>query len=205
MTEIRTPDQRLRVFVSSTMNELADARVAARRAIEQLHLTPVMFELGARPYPPRDLHLAYLAQSDVFVAIYGESYGSVEPGRTVSGLEDEYLAASGKPQLVYVQRPAPHRESRLTAMLERVARSGVSYRTFAHPRELVGLIGNDLAVLISERFDAGSAGSHGAGQTAVPESALGIHDDLRRLGGTNKFVGRRRERVRAGFDRRQPR
>ena len=49
MTEIRTPDQRLRVFVSSTMNELADARVAARRGIEQLHLTPVMFELGARP------------------------------------------------------------------------------------------------------------------------------------------------------------
>jgi Domain of unknown function (DUF4062) len=57
MTEIRTPDQRLRVFVSSTMNELADARLAARRAVEQLHLTPVMFELGARPYPPRDLYV----------------------------------------------------------------------------------------------------------------------------------------------------
>jgi predicted ATPase len=193
MTEIRTPDQRLRVFVSSTMNELADARVAARRAIEGLHLTPVMFELGARPYPPRDLYLAYLAQSDVFVAIYGESYGTVEPGRTVSGLEDEYLAASGKPQLVYVLRPAPHREPRLTAMLERVARSGVSYRTFAHPRELVGLIGNDLALLLSERFDAGSAGTDGAKDTAVPEPALGVRDDLRRLGATNTFIGRRRE------------
>src|ERR1700754_3981111 len=186
MTEIRTPDQRLRVFVSSTMNELADARLAARRAIEQLHLTPVMFELGARPYPPRDLYLAYLDQSDVFVAIYGESYGTVEPGRDVSGLEDEFLAADGKPQLVYVQRPAPAREPRLAEMLGRVARSGVSYRTFAHPRELVGLIGGDLALLPSERFDA----PHPAPDGAAPPAK---RDDLRRMGTTTTFVGRRDE------------
>ena len=61
MIAIRTPDQRLRIFVSSTMKELAGARAAARSAIEQLRLTPVLFELGARPYPPRDLYLAYLA------------------------------------------------------------------------------------------------------------------------------------------------
>jgi hypothetical protein len=55
MIAIRTPDQRLRIFISSTMMELAGARAAARAAIEQLRLTPVLFELGARPYPPRDL------------------------------------------------------------------------------------------------------------------------------------------------------
>jgi hypothetical protein len=64
MTAIRTPDQRLRIFVSSTMKELASARAAARGAIERLRLIPVLFELGARPYPPRDLYLAYLRQSD---------------------------------------------------------------------------------------------------------------------------------------------
>src|SRR5512144_2911696 len=48
---IRTPDQRLRVFVSSTLDELASERAAAREAIERLRLTPVMFELGARPHP----------------------------------------------------------------------------------------------------------------------------------------------------------
>ena len=67
---IRTPDQRLRVFVSSTLRELADERRAARTAIERLHLAPVMFELGARPHPPRSLYRSYLEQSDVFVAIY---------------------------------------------------------------------------------------------------------------------------------------
>ena len=50
---IRTPDQRVRVFVSSTLDELAAERVAAREAITQLRLTPILFESGARPYPPR--------------------------------------------------------------------------------------------------------------------------------------------------------
>jgi hypothetical protein len=52
-TAIRTPDQRLRVFVSSTLAELADERRAVSRAISTLRLTPVMFELGARPHPPQ--------------------------------------------------------------------------------------------------------------------------------------------------------
>ena len=60
MTGIVTPDQRLRVFVSSTLTELAEERKAVRDAITRLRLTPVMFELGARPYPPRDLYRSYL-------------------------------------------------------------------------------------------------------------------------------------------------
>ena len=111
MTQIRTPDQRLRIFVRSTMNEMADDRAAVKRAIERLHLTPVMFEPGARPYPPRELYLAYLQQSDVFVGIYGQQYGWTAPGRSVSGLEDEFLSAGDKPRLVYVQSPASDRKS----------------------------------------------------------------------------------------------
>jgi AcrR family transcriptional regulator len=38
---IRTPDQRLRVFVSSTLEELAAERRAARAAIEQLRLAEI--------------------------------------------------------------------------------------------------------------------------------------------------------------------
>ena len=67
---IRTPDQRLRVFVSSTLEELADERRAARAAVEQLRLAPVMFESGARAHPPQEVYRAYLVQSDIFVGIY---------------------------------------------------------------------------------------------------------------------------------------
>src|SRR5690242_19150069 len=41
---ILTPDQRLRVFISSTLEELAAERGAARRAIRRLHLVPVWYE-----------------------------------------------------------------------------------------------------------------------------------------------------------------
>ena len=67
---ILTPDQRLRVFISSTLQELAEEREAARKAIQEIHLTPVMFELGARPHAPRYLFREYLAQSQIFVGIY---------------------------------------------------------------------------------------------------------------------------------------
>jgi predicted ATPase len=150
---ILTPDQRLRVFVSSTLNELADERAAAKRAIERLRLTPVMFELGARPYPPRALYLAYLRQSHVFVGVYGESYGWVAPDMNVSGLEDEFVNAGEMPRLLYLTKPAPAREERLRAMLERVGdEGGASYKSFSSAEELETLLVDDLAVLISERF-----------------------------------------------------
>jgi predicted ATPase len=135
------------------MKELSGARAAARAAIERLRLTPVLFELGARPYPPRDLYLAYLRQSDVFIGIYGQQYGWIAPDQEVSGLEDEYLNAGGMPKLVYVQSPAPDRDPRLGAMLSRIQSDGLSYRGFGSSNELGTLIADDLAVLLSERFD----------------------------------------------------
>lgn len=115
---IRTPDQRLRVFVSSTLKELAPERRAARVAVERLHLVPV-FELGARPHPPRDLYRAYLEQSDVFVGLYWEAYGWVAPTETVSGLEDEYNLATLLPKLICFKEPRGARDLRLVELLDR--------------------------------------------------------------------------------------
>ena len=92
---IRTPDQRVRVFVSSTLEELAEERAAVREAITRLRLVPVMFELGARPHPPREVYRSYLEQSDVFVGLYWQRYGWVAPDMTISGLEDEWRLAGG--------------------------------------------------------------------------------------------------------------
>jgi hypothetical protein len=154
---ILTPDQRVRVFISSTLEELAAERAAARRAIVRLHLVPVWYESGARPHPPRSMYRAYLKQSQVFVGIYGQRYGWVAPGMEISGLEDEYRLAAGKPMLLYLKRPAPDQEPRLAAMIDSVRAAGtVSYRAFATPRELERLLADDLAVLLSESF-AGAA------------------------------------------------
>ncbi|HSE08997.1 MAG TPA: DUF4062 domain-containing protein [Nocardioidaceae bacterium] len=153
---IRTPDQRLRVFVSSTLGELAPERQAVRRAVERLHLSPVMFELGARPHPPRQLYRAYLEQSDVFVGVYWQSYGWVAPGEDVSGLEDEYQLAAGRPQLLYIKHPAPERDEALSELLGRIqTEDQASYRRFSTPEELEHVVAEDLAVMLSERFGAG--------------------------------------------------
>src|SRR5687768_3370614 len=127
---IRTPDQRLRVFVSSTLAELAPERAAVARAISALRLTPVMFELGARPHPPRELYRAYLAQSDIFVGLYWQRYGWIGPGMDISGLEDEFRLSHAMPRLLYLKTPAPEREAQLTAMIDELQSQGAdSYRS----------------------------------------------------------------------------
>jgi predicted ATPase/class 3 adenylate cyclase len=157
---ILTPDQRVRVFISSTLGELAEERAAARRAITRLHLAPVWYESGARPHPPRRMYRAYLAQSQVFVGIYWQRYGWVAPGMEISGLEDEYRLAAGKPMLLYLKRPASDPEPRMKTFLDSIRAAGaVSYRTFATPRELERLLADDLAVLLSESFAGAAAGT----------------------------------------------
>jgi predicted ATPase/class 3 adenylate cyclase len=168
---ILTPDQRVGVFVSSNLEELAEERTAALRAIARLHLVPVWYESGVRPHPPRRMYRAYVEQSQVFVGIYWQRYGWVAPGMDISGLEDEYRLAAGKPMLFYFKRPAPDQEPRLTAMIDSIRAAGtMSYRTFATPRELERLLADDLAVLLSESF-AGAAISAEALPAGPGESA----------------------------------
>ncbi|MBI5158052.1 MAG: DUF4062 domain-containing protein [Acidimicrobiia bacterium] len=171
---IRTPDHRLRVFVSSTLQELTDERAAVRRAVERLDLTPVMFEAGARPHPPRELYRSYLEQSHVFVGLYWQRYGWAAPGDEVSGLEDEYRLSAGMPRLLYLKEPAPERDERLEALLDRIRDDDTSsYRRFGSVGELEALVASDLAVLLTERFEASVGAPHprqggAAGTSAEP-------------------------------------
>jgi predicted ATPase len=170
---IRTPDQRLRIFVSSTLQELAPERKAVRDAVTRLRLIPVLFELGARPQPPRQVYRAYLAQSQVFVGVYWQSYGWIAPGEQMSGLEDEYLMAAGLPRLLYVKSPAPEREPRLAAMLDRIREAAdVSYQNFSTAADLQRLVENDLAQLLSERFEMAHMPDSGAMRAAGMAGSL---------------------------------
>jgi predicted ATPase len=168
---IRTPDQKLRVFLSSTLKELGAERVSARAAIEHLHLAPVMFELGARPHPPRDLYRAYLDQSEIFVGIYGKSYGWVAPTEVVSGLEDEFNLSGDLPKLIYIQETTDDRDPRLDELLTRIRTDDeASFKYFRTPDELRALVEEDLATLLAERFASSriaqpTAEKHVAGTT----------------------------------------
>jgi predicted ATPase len=155
MAVIKTPDQRIRVFISSTLQELAEERKIIHEAVTRLRLIPVMFELGARPHPPRDLYCAYLEQSQVFIGIYWKSYGWVAPGMSISGLEDEYRLSKGKPRLIYVRQSDEGRQPELDRLLKEIQNSDLSYKKFSTLDELKEFVENDLALLLSERFEEG--------------------------------------------------
>jgi hypothetical protein len=119
----------------------------------------------------------------VFVGIYWQRYGWVAPEMEISGLEDEYRLAAGKPMLLYLKRPAPDQEPRLAAMIDTIPAAGtVSYRTFATPRELERLLADDLAVLLSESFagaavaaGAPAASPGGTGEAELPAGDVCVH------------------------------
>jgi predicted ATPase len=182
-TLISTPDRRVRVFVSSTLGELAEERQAVRDAIAELRQTPIMFETGARHHSARDLYRAYLSQSDVFVGIYWQKYGWVAPQEQISGLEDEYLLAGDRPKLIYV-KDADSREPRLAELLSRVqADDGAVYKHFRTVDQLANLVADDLAVLLTERFTAGvapaSAGLRPPRLPVPPTAIIGRDSELK--------------------------
>ena len=187
---IRTPDQRLRIFVSSTLAELADERRAVSRAITTLRLTPVMFELGARPHPPQELYRAYLGQSDIFIGLYWQSYGQIGAGMQLSGLEEEFELSQALPRLLYVKTPAPNRDARLTNLLSRIKQEA-SYRTFRTPSELSQLVRDDLATLLSERFATLRPQVPDAGSVAPPSRTS--HTSRFLPVDTTSLVGREQE------------
>ena len=184
------PDQRLRVFVSSTLKELAAERRAIRASIERLALAPVMFELGARPHPPRDLYRAYLDQSDIFVGVYWEQYGWVAPGEEVSGLEDEWNLAPDIPKLIYIKR-SDHRQDRLDDLLKRIRDDDdASYVSFTDAGELADLVTGDLATLLAERFDAAGGRHTPLGE---PVTEFFSTEPVRPPSPLTRIVGRDRE------------
>ena len=169
---------RLQVFVSSTIEECASERNAARCAIQSINHEPILFErIGARPHPPRDVYLARLEIAHIFVAIYKESYGWIAPDMSISGIEDEYRFATdrGIDRLIYIYGTPQSREPRLSDLLHEVKGSGITFAIYSDPTQLVEQLRDDLTAVISQRFEDQILGPSGSTQakdlleTVLPE------------------------------------
>jgi hypothetical protein len=184
MSVILTPDQRLRVFIAALTPELADERAAAERSIRALRLSPVVPEFPDDGVGLRHFHDSYIDQSHIFVGIYGSRYGALGEAER-SDIEAAYLRAEGRPRLLYA-RKVDGRDRPLEEMLERAARSGIMVRGFADSDELRAFLGDDLAHLLSERFErATTAAVHAPDEASPRQRALPIP--------TTPLVGRERE------------
>ena len=142
------------MFVSSTISECAGERIAAREAIRSLNQVPILFEdVGARPYPPREVYKPRLEDSHIFIAIYKSSYGWVAPNSDISGIHDEFQIASsrGMDRLIYVMSGVKERDKCLEVLIEK-AKGEVTIAYCSDSNDLKERIRDNLTAVISTRF-----------------------------------------------------
>lgn len=96
----RTTRDQLRVFISSSMQELAAERTEAKGSLDELQIDVWAFEddAGARPQSIQKTFLDEIQRSDLFIGIFWNSYGQ----HTIN--EFEHARSLGKPCLIYEKR-----------------------------------------------------------------------------------------------------
>ena len=155
MTAIRTPDQRLRVFISALPDELVAEVAVVRGAVQRLRLTPLIVEIPDGLPAARHMWQGYLEQSHVFIGLYGQGYGPAIDAAGISQQEDECRLAAQLPRLLYVRGRSLSRDPRLATMLARTsAEDARLYRVFSSVEDLEQLVVDDLAVLLTERYES---------------------------------------------------
>jgi hypothetical protein len=136
---------------------LKEERKVARDAIldlftnRDLLFKPVMFEyeFGSHPASPKQTSLEYVRDSDIFIGIFNERYGTLLPKEGVSITEREYMEAKkfGKYTLIYVKEIEENkREGKLRAFLKKIGdiEKGSTLSKFKNQYELKEKIMNDL-------------------------------------------------------------
>ena len=135
---------RIRIFISSVQREFAKEREALR---DYLHSDPLMrrffdvflFEdLPALDRRPDSLYLDEVEQSDLYVGLFGNDYGS-EDADGVSPTEREFdqATASGVQRLIFVKGTNNNdRHPKMQALIQK-AQSGLIRKRFNASEELV--------------------------------------------------------------------
>lgn len=135
--------ERLRVFVSSKMVELAAERRAIERALDELNIDAWTFEedAGARPESVRETFLEQVEASDLFLGLFWRGYGEY----TID--EFEYARRLGKDCLLYEKREEIDgtRDPRLQEFLTQIGdvESGLTSQWFRTPVELSEMVKRD--------------------------------------------------------------
>lgn len=123
----------LRVFISSTFNDLAEEREAVKLAIGDVNDTmgqlgiyciPIDLRKGADPNPSLDVCLKEVAQSQIHIGIIGLRYGQVdeETCKSITELEYEKAIELDIPPLMYINSVCESADlsDQLKAFIEKV-------------------------------------------------------------------------------------
>jgi CheY-like chemotaxis protein len=92
----------MKIFLSSTYDDLRDYRVSAAQAIERLGQSDVRMEVfGARPDDATAVCRDEIDASDAFLGIYAHRYGYVPAGSSISITEQEFNFAQERQKATF--------------------------------------------------------------------------------------------------------
>ena len=158
----------IRIFISSVQSEFAREREALRDYLRDDPLMRRFFDVflfedvPASDRRPDDLYLDEVKQSDVYVGLFGNDYGS-EDAEGISPTEQEFdqATASGIHRLIFVKGASDNdRHPKMQALIQK-AQSGLIRKRFNTAEELVAALYAALVEYLdnqdlvrSEPFDA---------------------------------------------------
>lgn len=139
------------VFVSSEMRELADHRRAVADALRDLGMRVVMFEdLGGRDEDAERAYLAGVAESDIYLGLVGDRYGTMlASGRSPTHEEYATARALGRRISVWARADGSNRQGNARDFLDEVR---VFHTTgqFASPDDLAHRVVARIAEIAAE-------------------------------------------------------
>lgn len=151
------------VFLSSTFSDLRPERRAVEEILHRLSTTEFrgMEYFGSRPETPVETSLAEVRRADVYLAVIGERYGTIDSvsGKSITELEYRTASAEGKPCLIYLQDcrggttskgrgKDPESYTKLRAFKNQLRRER-TVSLFKNPGELGGMVAVDIANFLS--------------------------------------------------------
>jgi Domain of unknown function (DUF4062)/NACHT domain/Pentapeptide repeats (8 copies) len=177
MSEYQPHTDRLRVFISSRMQELEDLRDHLHRELAKVSIDAFVYEveLGARPDDPETVSLLQVERTDIFVLVIGRSYGETT--------EREYDRARelNKPCLVYERLGRSTTDEKLQRFMDKLSgpRGVPSRSTFQTADDLAEKVAKDVYGWLVREYRRLSAE-----RSATPGSSRRtgkIDDSLKRL------------------------
>ncbi len=150
----------MKVFLSSTYNDLVEHRKAAHDALEQLGLHVIWMEaFGARPVESTKACLGEIEESDLFAGIYAHRYGYIPDDSDISITEQEFIhaKAKGKPIFCFIVNEdhpwSPKfveysKMDKLGAFLQKVKKQPVEF--FTTPDNLANNIASSVGHYLAE-------------------------------------------------------
>ncbi|SDN00380.1 DUF4062 domain-containing protein [Kriegella aquimaris] len=137
--------ERLRIFVSSSMEELAEERAVLKSALSELNIDAWIFEkdAGAQSQTIQQVYKKEIDRSDLYIGLFWRNYGDY------TNDEFEYATEKNKDCLIYEKREGidGKRDPKLQAFLDPMGKveSGLTVQWFNTPKELRDCVKKDAA------------------------------------------------------------